>query len=143
MGTKTIRQRAIFPGIKPVQLYDALINARKHSAFTGAKATCVARVGGKFTAWDGYITGTNLELEPGRRIVQEWKTAEWPADSPSSRLEWTFVDKRGGTEVRLVHSQVPASQAESYRKGWIDYYWNPLQTYFARGGERPGLRKKR
>ena len=129
--TKTIRQREFFPGVKPVELYDALINAKKHTAFTGAKATCVARVEGRFTAWDGYITGTNRELERGRRIVQEWKTTEWPAASPPSRLVWTFAEKRGGTAVTMVHSKVPASQAESYRQGWIDYYWTPLQEYFA------------
>ena len=131
--TKTIRQRVFFPGVKPVEIYDALINAKKHSAFTGAKATGVARAGGKFTAWDGYITGKHLELEPGRRIVQEWKTTEWPAGSLPSRLEWTFTEKRGGTEVALLHSQVPASQAESYRQGWKDYYWTLLQEYFVRG----------
>ena len=130
--TKTIRQREFFPGVKPVQVYDALLNARKHATFTGAKATCDARVGGKFTSWDGYITGVNLELEPGRRIVQEWKTTEWPPASPPSRLEWTFAEKSGGTEVTMVHSQVPASQAESYRKGWIDYYWVPLKQYLLR-----------
>jgi len=130
--TKTIRQRAFFPGVKPVELYDALVNAKKHSAFTGAKATCAARAGGKFTAWDGYIMGTILELERGRRIVQEWRTTEWPEASPPSRLVWTFSAKRGGTEAALVHSKVPASQAESYRQGWMDYYWTPLQEYLAR-----------
>ena len=141
--TRTIRQREFFPGVKPVELYDALINAKKHSAFTGAKATGAARVGGKFTAWDGYITGTNRELERGRRIVQEWKTTEWPAASPPSRLVWTFAAKRGGTEVTMVHSKVPASQSESYRQGWIDYYWTPLQEYFgiraARVSKRPRM----
>jgi hypothetical protein len=27
------------------------------------------RVGGKFTAWDGYIEGITLEMEPDKRIV--------------------------------------------------------------------------
>ena len=130
--TRTIRQRGFFPGVKPVELYDALLNPKKHSAFTGAKATGAARVGGTFTAWDGYITGTNLELERGRRIVQEWKTTEWPEASPPSRLLWTFAAKRGGAEVTMVHSKVPASQAAAYRQGWIDYYWTPLKEYFAR-----------
>ena len=130
--TKTIRQRGFFRGVKPVELYDALLNAKKHSAFTGAKATGAARVGGKFTAWDGYITGTNRELEPGRRMVQEWKTTEWPEASPPSRLVWTFAAKRGGAEVAMVHAKVPASQAAAYRQGWIDYYWTPLKEYFAR-----------
>jgi activator of HSP90 ATPase len=131
-GTKTIRQRAHFRGVQPVELYDSILNGRKHSAFTGAKATSVARVGGAFTAWDGYITGKHLELEPARRIVQEWKTTQWPAGSPPSRLEWRFQPKRGGTEMTLIHSNVPASQAPSYRQGWIDYYWNPLKKFFAR-----------
>ena len=132
MQTRTIRQKAFFRGVQPVELYDALINARKHAAFTGAAATSVARVGGKFTAWDGYITGKHLELEPARRIVQEWRTTEWPVGSLPSRLEWRFQPKRGGTEMTMIHSNVPASQAASYRQGWIDYYWNPLKTYLAR-----------
>ena len=132
MPTRTIRQKAFFRGVAPVELYDALLNARKHSAFTGAKATSVACVGGRFTAWDGYITGRHLELEPGRRIVEEWRTTEWPAGAPPSRVEWKFAAKRGGTEMSLIHSGVPASQAASYRQGWIEYYWKPLKAYFAR-----------
>ena len=130
MQTQTIRQKAFFRGVEPVELYDALINARKHATFTGAKATSVACVGGKFTAWDGYIRGRHLELEPGRRIVQEWQTTGWPTGCPPSRLEWKFRPKRGGTEMTMIHSNVPASQAASYRQGWIDYYWIPLKNYF-------------
>ena len=128
--TTTIRQKE-FISARPVEIYDALLNEQKHSAFTGARATCDRRVGGRFTAWDGYISGKNIKLENGRRIVQEWKTTEWPAASPPSRLVWTFAAKRGVAEVTMVHSKVPASQAESYRQGWIDYYWTPLQEYFA------------
>jgi activator of HSP90 ATPase len=132
--TTTIRQKAFFRGVEPLELYDAMINARKHAAFTGAKANSVVRVGGSFSAWDGYIRGRHLELEPPRRIVQEWQTSEWPSAYPPSRLEWKFQPKRGGTEMTLIHSEVPPSQAASYRQGWIDYYWNPLKAYFARGG---------
>ena len=28
----------------------------------------------------------------------------------------------GRTEIRKVHSKVPADQADGYRQGWIDYY---------------------
>jgi activator of HSP90 ATPase len=112
-------------------VYQALLNPKKHAEFTGAGATGSPRVGGKFTAWDGYISGRNLELEPPGRIVQEWTTTEWPAESPPSKLEWTFVQKKAGTQVTMVHSNVPASQAESYRKGWVDFYFDPLKKYFA------------
>jgi len=94
-------------------------------------ATGAPKVGGKFTAWGGYIMGRHLDLDPPRRIVQEWTTTEWPTGSPPSKLEWTFVEKSGGTEVKMVHSEVPLAQVESYRRGWIDYYWVPLKKYFA------------
>ncbi len=129
-ATTTIQQTDFIAGAKPYEVYDALVDARKHAEFTGAKATGQAKVGAKFTAWDGYITGKHLVLEPGRRLVQEWTTNEWPAGASPSRLEWTFVAKGDGTQVTLVHTDVPAEQAETYRTGWIDYYWDPLKQFF-------------
>ena len=125
----TITQKVVIPA-SPEEVYDAYMDPKKHSAFTGAEATCDPRVGGEFTAWDGYITGKNLELEKGKRIVQEWSTSEWPEDYPPSRLELTFSKVQGGTELVMVHSDVPASQAEDYRQGWIDDYWDLLKDYF-------------
>ena len=127
--TKTIKQKEFIP-VEPVEIYDAFLNEKKHSAFTGAKATCDRRVGGKFTAWDGYILGKNIRLENGRRIVQEWKTTEWPEGYPPSMIEFTFKKKAGGTEVKMVQTNVPAAQAENYEKGWKDFYWRPLKKYF-------------
>lgn len=135
---RTIRQKVVVPA-SPEEVYDAFLDARRHAAFTGSPATCSARVGGHFTAWDGYIFGVNRELEKGRRIVQEWQTTEWPEGAAPSLVEFSFVPVKGGTEVRLVHSQVPAEQADSYRQGWIDFYWEPLAAYFAEG--RPSARR--
>jgi activator of HSP90 ATPase len=114
----------------PEEVYDAFVDAKKHSAFTGSKATGDGKVGGKFTAWDGYIFGKNLVLERGKRIVQEWKTTEWPEGYPPSKLEITFKKVKTGTELTMVHSDVPAEQADDYRQGWIDFYWKPLGKYF-------------
>ena len=108
------------------------MDAKKHSAFTGAKATGEVKVGGEFSAWDGYITGRNLELEKGKRIVQEWITSEWPEGYPPSRVEFTFRKVKGGTELTMVHSKVPEEQADEYRQGWIDNYWDPLKEYFGK-----------
>jgi activator of HSP90 ATPase len=128
MKVKTIGQKVIVPGI-PNEVYDAFIDAKEHSAFTGSKATCDPRVGGVFTAWDGYISGKNLELEEGKRIVQEWVTTEWPKDYPPSRLELTFKKVKEGTEISMTHSDVPVEQADDIAQGWIDFYWEPLKEY--------------
>ena len=126
---ETIRQKAKVPA-EPTEVYEAFVDAKKHSAFTGSKATGDGRVGSKFTAWDGYISGKNIELEPGKRIVQEWVTSEWPEDFPPSRLELTFKKVKGGTEISMVHSDVPVEQAGELKEGWTEFYWKPLKDYF-------------
>jgi len=93
-------------------------------------ATCDRKVGEKFTAWDGYIFRKNLELVKGKKIVQEWTTTQWPKDYPPSILELSFISKEDGTELIRTHSRVPAEQVESYKQGWIDYYWEPMKEYF-------------
>jgi activator of HSP90 ATPase len=128
----SIRQTQFVPNVKPEQVYRAFLNPRTHSAFTGSKATGTGRVGGKFTAWDGYITGKTLQLKNGKKIVQAWRTTEFPAQYPDSRLELNFKAKKGGTEIVMVHSKVPASQTAQYREGWMSSYWDPLREYFSK-----------
>lgn len=127
--TKTIRQKVLLPAT-PAEVYEAFIDAKKHSKFTGSKATCDPTVGGQFTAWDGYITGKNLKLEQGKTIVQEWTTTDWPAGQPPSRLQLTLKKAKDGTELSMVHSGVPAEQAYDIAQGWVDWYWEPLKKYF-------------
>jgi uncharacterized protein YndB with AHSA1/START domain len=124
-----IKQRVVIPAT-PEQVYEAFIDAKKHSAFTGSKATCNPKVGGKFTAWDGYISGKNLELEKGKRIVQEWITTDWPQGYSPSRLELTFKKTKTGTEISMVHSNVPEEQADDLAEGWNEFYWKSLKEYF-------------
>lgn len=127
---KTITQTVVVSA-PPAAVYEAFVNARKHAAFTGSPATGTARIGATFTAWDGYITGVHKKLVKGREIVQEWSTTEWPEGAGPSTVTFTFKPLKGGkTSVKMVHANVPAEQAESYRQGWIDFYWEPLKAYF-------------
>jgi uncharacterized protein YndB with AHSA1/START domain len=124
----TIEQRVFFEAT-PAEVYDALLDAKKHSEFTGSPATTNDEVGAEFEAWDGYISGKNLELVKDKRIVQEWETTAWPKGYPRSRLEFTLTPKKGGTELKMVHSKVPAEQVEEYTGGWYSAYWEPLAEY--------------
>jgi uncharacterized protein YndB with AHSA1/START domain len=130
LPTRTIKQSVMIRAT-PVEVYDALVNGKKHAELTGTAARSSNKVGGKFTAWDGYIAGKYLELVPGRRIVEEWRTTEWPEDYPPSLIEFKFERADAGMRLSMVQSRVPASQAHEYRKGWKNYYWDPLKRYFA------------
>jgi activator of HSP90 ATPase len=122
---------AVIPA-NPSDIYSAWLSTAGHAAMTGNPANVDGNVGGNFTAWDGYIFGSTLELEPGQRIVQAWRTSEFPDDAPDSRLEILFEDVPGGTKVTLIHSDMPEDQAGSYRQGWEDFYFKPMKEYFSK-----------
>ncbi len=115
----------------PVRVYAAWLSSDEHTVMTGGTAEIDPRVGGEHSAWDGYITGTTLELEPDRRIVQAWRTVEFPADSPDSRLEIVLDAVDGGTRLTLKHSDIPVGQGASYESGWIENYFDPMRDYFS------------
>jgi activator of HSP90 ATPase len=100
------------------------------STIIGGECTGDPKVGAPFTAWNGYILGKHVELVRGERVVQEWKTTEWPKGADVSRVELQLTPTGGGTEITLTHSTVPSEQAENYRQGWIDYYWTPMRAHF-------------
>ena len=89
-------------------------------------------MGGIFSAWDGYIFGTTLDLTPDQRIVQAWRTFEFPDDAPDSRLEVLLEEVKAGTKVTFIHTELPKGQADSYRLGWEDFYFKPMKAYFGK-----------
>ena len=131
MATDRIRISTLLP-VAPGRVYSAWLDPREHRAMTGGKATVTAEVGGEHTAWDGYIRGTILALEPGRRIVQSWRTSEFPEASPDSRLEVVLEEAVGGTRVTILHTEVPAGDGEKYEKAWVEFYFDPMREYFAK-----------
>jgi uncharacterized protein YndB with AHSA1/START domain len=114
----------------PQQIYEAWLDTDDHSEMTGAPATCDPKVGGAFTAWAGYIEGTNVVLEPFSRIVQRWRTLEFLDDAPDSLLEITLAPSNGGTIVTINHRGIPEGQGGAYKVGWADHYFDPMAAHF-------------
>ena len=114
------------------RLYEAWLDSKEHSAFTAETARIEPVVGGQHSSFSGYATGQNLALEPHRRIIQSWRTTEFPEGAPDSRLEVTFEDTLGGTLITILHTGIPAGQSDRYREGWLKFYFAPMKTYFAR-----------
>jgi activator of HSP90 ATPase len=115
---------------KPAEIYEAWLSSEGHTALTGNPAKVDGNVGGEFRAWDGYIFGRTLELRPNQRILQAWRTSEFPDDAPDSRLEVLLEEVAEGTKITLIHSDMPEDQIDSYRQGWEDFYFKPMKKYF-------------
>lgn len=127
MDTRTIRQTVTFRA-STNQIYEALLDPGKHAEFTGEKASIDAKVGGRFSCYDGYITGVTVELVPNQRIVQAWRSSDW---TPGTYSIVTFDLKASGrVNARLTFTQVgvPAGDYDEKVSGWKTHYWKPLQA---------------
>jgi uncharacterized protein YndB with AHSA1/START domain len=122
---------------EPQRVFSAWMDGREHAAFTGGgEAVVEPWTGGRFIAWDGYIHGILLGVDEGRRIVQTWRTSEFPPESRDSRVVVEFEPARGGTRVVVRHSDLPSSHVKRYERGWTEHYLKPLVRYFAKGGKQ-------
>lgn len=137
MGLERIRRVSPVMPVTPRRIYDAWLSSEQHTAFTGAPADVSARKGAKFTAHAGYIQGTNVELERGTRIVQTWRTKDFPEDAEDSQLEITFLQTDSGTRIVINHGGIPEGQGERYHAGWGKNYFKPMSRYFLNHREAP------
>jgi activator of HSP90 ATPase len=128
--SRLIRQSATFRAT-PHAVYEALLDSRQHARFTQSPARISRKVGGEFSAYGGYITGTNLELVPDKRIVQAWHASEWPKGHVS-RVTFTLTPVKAGTRLDFTHSGVPDQFFDDIKQGWIDNYWDPLRAFFGK-----------
>ncbi len=118
----------------PEEVFDAYVDARLHTAMTGAPATIEPTVGGSFSAWDGYIRGKNVLLERPRRIVQTWSAADFPEGAKPSILTLEFAEHDGETKLTLTHEDLPEGTGPRFTDGWRDFYFIPMEEFFAKGG---------
>ena len=116
----------------PDDIYTAWLSSDGHGAMTGAEAHVDPRVGGDFDAWDGYITGRTLALEPGRRIVQSWRTSEFTDAHEDSQIEVLLGPVGEGTRITVRHTNVPDGQTGYEQGGWQESYFDPMREYFGR-----------
>ncbi len=113
----------------PDVVYNTWMSSEGHTKMTGSQASISAEEGAEFDAWDGYIHGRNLELQPGKRIIQSWRTTEFSPDEPDSRIEITLEPQGKQTRLILKHTGLPPHGMQ-YKEGWVESYFEPMKDYF-------------
>ena len=128
---------------EPKAVYKAWLSGRRHSAMTGAAATASGKRGGRFTAWDGYIWGRNLELKPHWCIVQSWRTTKFSEGDPDSVSNCAFTPRAKGRKSCSSTPRSPSGQASGYRSGWVKHYFEPMRRYFTakKSGRKASIKK--
>ncbi len=113
----------------PKAVFEALMNEKEHSTFTGKPADINREAGGSFSCHDGMVHGRNIEITPNERIVQAWRVGPWP-EGVYSVIKLDF-NSEGENQTRIVldHTGYPEEAHDHLAEGWHNMYWNPLKAY--------------
>jgi activator of HSP90 ATPase len=125
-------QTVLFAGASPRAVYDFIMVSRKHTSLSREKARISQRVGGAFSAWNGHITGFNLALKPGRKIVQAWRATGWWPDHYSIAT-FEFLKAPRGTWLTFTQIGIPPDRYSGHYRSWIETYWTPMQEMLRDG----------
>jgi uncharacterized protein YndB with AHSA1/START domain len=84
------------------------------------------------------IVGKYLEVVPSSRVVFTWgfEGSGQALPAGGSVVEITLRPVDGGTELRLVHRQLPDNMIEPHGKGWTHYL---ARVAIAAAGGDPGV----
>jgi activator of HSP90 ATPase len=113
----------------PQQFYEAYVDEKKHSTYTGLPAKIIREEGGSFSCYGGEIVGRIIELVKNKRIVQAWRPKGWP-EGIYSLVKLELTQKGDNTIVTLDHWGFPEGGEEHLATGWNNHYWEPLEKYF-------------
>lgn len=119
---KTIKQKVRFKAA-PKTIYGLLADSRQRSAVTGRKAAISRKVGGTFSTDNGKVTGVNVDLVPGKRLVQAWRRDDFPEGVYSMAAITLAPSTSGGTELVLTHRGVPKHLIPETEDYWRQIYW--------------------
>lgn len=125
MELKSIHMVVRLAEISPREAYEMLMDSDKHTQITGQEAKIGREVGNEFSAYNGHITGINVELQKDRRIVQKWRMKDW-VDGHYSLVTIAFRKVANGTKVTLTQSGVPGDKYNFIWEGWYNFYWNKM-----------------
>src|SRR6266705_4589692 len=124
----TIHQEIEF-NASPQQLYEALLDSKQFTEFSGRPAEISHEVGGAFSLFKGHIIGRNVELVPNQRIVQAWRVVTWP-EGAYSIVRFELKPQGSGTHLVLDHVGFPEGLHDNLAAGWEENYWSLLKEYF-------------
>jgi uncharacterized protein YndB with AHSA1/START domain len=74
-----------------------------------------------------------LELEPGKKIIQQWYFGDQPEESI---VTIKLHPHTQGTSVELHHTNIPDQDYDDLVAGWTHEYFGSLQEFYE--GDKPG-----
>jgi len=113
----------------PAEIYNTLLDSGRVSAFTQSAASISRDVGGSFSMFGGAITGEQVTLSPPFKIVQKWRSNQWP-QGHFSTCDISLQESKEGTTIELNQKDVPEDDYTRTLECWRNLYWDRMKMLF-------------
>lgn len=127
---KDFKKYYIIPA-EPEEIYLALTTDITIRLWTGDLVEINPVVDGEFSMWDGAITGKFIELEPNKKIVQQWYFGDQESESI---VTIKLHEHKKGTSIEINHVNIPDEDYDDIVDGWDDPYMSSLLDFYTEDG---------
>lgn len=110
----------------PEDVYACLTNSFTIELWSDMPAKIEAVPGTEFEMLDGGIVGRMLELEPNKKVVQQWYFGD--QEKPSIVTILIHPDK-SKVSVELRHTNIPDEDFKDITDGWKKYYLGRIKEF--------------
>ncbi len=115
-------------------IYETLTNPIEIIKFTQCKAEFVKEVNGTFNFYEGFITGSNVELIENKKLAQKWKFSNLPTNVD---VTMNFKEKPGKESlIQIIVKNIPerdilnsSVDLKSIEKGFRTQIFEKIQNY--------------
>ena len=112
----------------PAAVYRVLTTSEDFARMTGGRSAEISgEVGGEVAMFGGDIRGRNVELVPGKRVVQAWRSHAWP-EGVYSIVRFELAPEGKGTKLVFDQAGYPDGAQKMLEGGWHQMYWQPINT---------------
>jgi activator of HSP90 ATPase len=111
---------------EPEDVYASLTNPFTIELWSDLPAKIEAVPGTEFEILDGGIVGKILELEPNKKVVQQWYFGDQTEPSIATIL---IHPEKGKVSVELRHTNIPDRDYKDITEGWKKYFLGRIKEF--------------
>ncbi len=111
---------------EPEDVYACLTNPFTIELWSDMPAKMEAKAGTEFEMFEGDIAGRILELEPNKKVVQQWYFGD--QEKPSI-VTFIIHPGKGKVSLELRHTNIPDESYEEIAHGWQAYFLGRIKEF--------------
>lgn len=113
------------------EVFKTLTDTASFERMTGGRKADISKaVGGAASMFGGDITAVNVEMVPGKRLVQAWRAQNWP-EGVHSIVRFELHAEGKATKIIFDQAGYPDGAHAMLSGGWHKMYWEPMQNMLA------------